>query len=86
MGPKDLASPTRFISNPRPTPKKRKHSRMNKEGLKLLGGIADDHLVLDEPGSRKEKAAHPDRQPSQSSQTKGPTRGDSYGDMVEEQF
>ena len=28
---------------------------------KLLGGIAEDNLVLGKPRSRKEKAAHPQR-------------------------
>ena len=86
MALKDLASPAHFISNPRPTPRKRKCPRMNKEGPKLLGGFAEDHPVLGKPGSQKEKAAHSQRQPSLSSQTKGPTQGDSYEGMVEEQF
>ena len=86
MGLKDLASPAHFISNPRPTPRKRKRPRMNKEGPKLLGGFAKDNLVLGKLGSQKEKAAHSQRQPSLLSQTKRPTQGDSYGGMVEEQF
>ena len=86
MGPKDLGTPTHLISSPRPKLRKEKHPRMNKEGPKLLGGIAEDRPVLYEPGSWKEKAAHPPRQPSQSSQTKGPTQGDSYEGMVEEQL
>ena len=36
VGPKDLASPARFISNPRPTPRKRKRLKMNNEGPRLL--------------------------------------------------
>ena len=32
VGPKDLASPAHFISNPRPTPRKKKRLRMSKEG------------------------------------------------------
>ena len=63
-----------------------KRPRMNKEGPKLLGGIAEDRPILGEPVSWKEKAAHHSKQPSQSSQTKGPTQGDSYGGMVEEQL
>ena len=46
---------------------------MTKEGPKLLGGIAEDHPVLDKPVSWKERAAHHPKQPSQSSQTKGLT-------------
>ena len=86
MGPKDLGTPVYLISSPRPRPRREKHSRMNKESPKLLRGIAEDRPVLGEPRTWKEKAAHPPRQPSQSSQTKGPTQGDSYGDMVEEQL
>ena len=86
VGPKDWASPARFISNPRPTPRKRKHPKMNNEGPRLLWGFAKDHPVLDKPGSLKEKAGHPQRQPFLSSQRKGPTQGDSYEGMVEEQF
>ena len=59
---------------------------MNNKGLRLLWGFAQDHPVLGEPGSLKEKAAHPQRQPSLSSQRKEPTQGDSYEGMVEEQF
>ena len=59
-----------IISSPRPRPRREKHLRMNKESPKLLGGIVEDHPVLSEPGSWKEKAAHLPRQPFQSSQTK----------------
>ena len=86
MGPKDLASPTHFISNPRPTPRKSNPQRMNNEGPRLLWGFAKDHPVLGKPGSLKEEVAHPQRWPSLSSQRQGPTQGDSYEGMVEEQF
>ena len=59
---------------------------MTKEGPKLLGGIAEDRPVLDEPMSWKERATHHPKQSSQSSQMKGLTWGDSYGGMVEEQL
>ena len=59
---------------------------MNNEGPRLLWGFAEDHPVLSKPRSLKEKAAHPQRQPSLSSQRKGPTQGDSYEGMVKEQF
>ena len=75
-----------LISSPRPRPRRVKRPRMNEEDPKLLGGIAEDRPVLSELVSWKEKAAHHPKQPSQSSQTKGPTRGDSYGGMVEEQL
>ena len=75
-----------LISGSRPRSMREKRPRMNKEGPKLLGGIADDRHVLGELVPWKEKAAHHPKQPSQSSQTKGPTRGDSYRGMVEEQL
>ena len=75
-----------LISSPRPRPRRVKCPRMNEEDPKLLGGIAEDRPILDELVSWKEKAAHHPKQPSQSSQTKGPTQGDSYGGMVEEQL
>ena len=31
MGPKNSAAPTHFIQSPRPTPRRKKHSRINKE-------------------------------------------------------
>ena len=37
---------------------------------KLLRDIADDNLVIGKPRSRKEKAAHPQRQPPQTSLNK----------------
>ena len=86
MGPKDLGTPAHLISSPRPKPRRKKCLRMNKEGPKLLGGIAKDCPILGELGLWKEKVAHPQRQPSQSSQTKGPTQGNSYGGMVREQL
>ena len=38
--------------------------------FKLLGDVAEDNLVLCEPRSWKEKAAHPYRQPPRVSQVK----------------
>ena len=85
MGPKDLGTLAHLISSLRPRPRREKRPRMNKEGPKLLGGIAEDHHVLGESMSWKEKAAHHPKQPSQSSQTMGPTQRDNYRGMVEEQ-
>ena len=53
---------------------------------KLLGDIIKDNPVLDKPRSRKEKAAHPQRQPPQVSQTKRLIQWASYGGIMEEQF
>ena len=75
-----------LISSPRPKPRKVKRPRMNEEDPKLLGGITEDHPVLGNLVSWKEKVAHHPKQPSQSSQMMGPTQGDSYGGMVEEQL
>ena len=86
VGPKDLGTPAHLLSSPRPRPRREKCPRMNKDGPKPLGGIAEDRPVLNESGSWKEKVAHFPKQPSQSSQTKGPTLGDSYEGMMEEQL
>ena len=51
VGPKDLETLAHLISSPRPRPRREKRPRMNKEGPKLLGGIAEDRPVLGEPGS-----------------------------------
>ena len=75
-----------LISGLRPRPRREKRPRMNKEGPKLLGGVAEDCPVLGKPVSWKEKTVHHPKQPSQSSQTKGPTQGDNYRGMVEEQL
>ena len=50
MRPKDLGTPAHLISSPRPRPRREKRRRMNKEGSKLLGGIAEDRPVLGELG------------------------------------
>ena len=86
MGPKDLGASVHFNIKPKAQAEEEKRPRITKEGLKLLGGIAEDCLVLSELVSWKEKVAHHPKQPSQSSQTKGPTQWDSYGGMVEEQL
>ena len=53
---------------------------------RLPGYTAKDNHVFSRPRSQKEKVAHPRRQSSQASQTKGPTQWASYGGVVEEQF
>ena len=78
-----------WVSDPRPRLRREKHPRMNKEGPKLLRGITEDRLVLDEPVSWKEKAAHHSKQPSQSSQNKrtntgGQLWGHGGGAIIEE--
>ena len=71
MGPKDLGVPAHFNIKPKALSEEEKHPRMTKESPKLLGGIAEDRLVLDEPMSWKDRAAHHPKQPSQSFQAKG---------------
>ena len=71
MGPKDLGAPIHFNIKPKAQAEEEKRPRMTKEGPKLLGGITKDRLVLDEPMSWKDRAAHHPKQPSQSSRTKG---------------
>ena len=73
MGPKDLSAPAHFNIKPKAQAEEEKRPRMTKESPKLLGGIAEDCPVLDEPMSWKERAAHHPKQLSQSSQTKGLT-------------
>ena len=58
MGPKDLGALTHFNIKPKAQAEEEKRPRMTKEGPKLLGGIAEDRLVLGEPMSWKESAAH----------------------------
>ena len=70
---KDLGVPAHFNIKPKGPGQGGKHPRMTKEGIKLLGGIAEDRPVLDEPMSWKERAAHHPKQSSQSSQMKGLT-------------
>ena len=86
MGPEDLAKPSPFHIKPKAHAEKEETSKDEQGRPKLLRGAAEDHPVLGQPRSLKGKTAHLQRQPSQSSQTKGPTQGDSYGDMVEEQL
>ena len=64
MGPKDLGTPAHFNIKPKAQAEEEERLRMTKEGPKLLGGIAKDCLVLGEPMSWKERAAHHPKQPS----------------------
>ena len=86
MGLEDLAKPNPFHIEPKAHVEKEETFEGEQGRPKLLRGTAKDHPVLSQPRSLKGKVAHPQRQPSQSSQTKGPTQWDSYGGVVEEQF
>ena len=85
-GAEGFGKPGPFHIKPKAHAEEEETSEDEQGRSKLLGDIAKDHPVLGQPRSPKEKAAHPQRQPSQSSQTKGPTQWASYGGMVEEQF
>ena len=71
MGPKDLGASVHFNIKPKAQAEEEKRPRITKEGRKLLGGIAENRPVLDEPMSWKERAARHPKQPSQLSQSKG---------------
>ena len=86
MGLEDLAKPSPFHIESKAHAEKEETSKDEQGRPKLLRGAAEDHPVLGQPRSLEGKTAHPQRQPSQSSQTKGPTQWDSYGGVVEEQF
>ena len=51
---------------------------------RLPAYTAEDNPVLGRQRSWKKKAAHPQKQSFQASQTKGPTQWASYGGVVEE--
>ena len=82
MGLEDLAKPSPFHIEPKAHAEKEETFEGEQGRPKLLRGTAEDHPVLSQLRSLKGKAAHPQRQPSQSSQTKGPTKWDSYGGVV----
>ena len=65
MGPKDLGASAHFDIKSKAQAEEEKRPKMTKEGPKLLGGIAEDHSVLGEPMSWKERAARHPKQPSQ---------------------
>ena len=70
MGLKDLATPSPFHIKPKAHAKKEETSEDELGRPKLLRGVVEDHPVLGQPRSLKRKAAHSQRQPSQSSQNK----------------
>ena len=69
-----FGKPGPFRIKPKAHAEKEETSKDEYGRPKLLGVIAEDRPVLGQPRSRKEKTAHPQRQPPQSSQTKGPTQ------------
>ena len=77
--PKDLASPTHFISSPRPTSRKKKRLRMSKEGLNYWE--ASPRTILSSAnqghGRRKQHTLkeHPPNCPKQKDQHSGTAMG-----------
>ena len=63
MGLKDLAKPSPFHIKPKAHAEEEEMSKDEQGRSKLLGDIAEDNPILGQPRSRKEKAAHPQRQP-----------------------
>ena len=61
VGPKDLGAPTHFNIKPKGLGRGGKRPRTTKEGPKLLGGIAEDHLVLGELVSWKGNSSTPSK-------------------------
>ena len=61
VGPKHLGAPAHFNIKPKGPGRGGKRPRMTKEGPKLLGGIAEDRPVLDEPVSWKGKSSTPSK-------------------------
>ena len=70
MGPKDVATPAHFISSPKAHVEEEEMSKDEQRRSKLLGDVAEERPILGELRSRKEKVAHPQRQPPRASQTK----------------
>ena len=72
-GAKGSRDPGLFHIGPMAHAEEEEMSEEEQRESRLLGYIAEDNPILGRPRSRQEKAAHPRRQSSQASQTKGPT-------------
>ena len=86
VGPKDLATPAHLISNPRPTPRRKKCPRTNKENLDYQDILLRTTLSSADRNHRRGKR-HAVRgslleHPKGSSERSGPC----YRSMVEKQF
>ena len=80
MGPKDLATPAHFISSPRPTPRRKKCLRTNREVPNY-----QETLSANRGHGRKKRYALKDSLFGHPKQ-KGLTQWANYESMVEEQF
>ena len=86
VGPKDLAISTNFISSPRPTPRRKKCPRMNKEGPSCQETLPRTILFLANQGhGRRKRHTHKDSLPGRPKQ-KAQTQWANHRSMVEEQF
>ena len=76
MGPKDLVTPSHLISSPRPTLRKKKHLRTNKEGPSCWETSPRTTLSLANQGHGRRKRHtlkdSPPRRPKQNDQHSGP--------------
>ena len=79
MGSKDLATPAHFISSPRPTLRKKKRPRMNKEGPNCWETSSRTILSSVNQGHRRRKRHtlkdNPPRRPKQKDQHSGLAMG-----------
>ena len=86
VGPKDLSTPAHLISSPRPTPRRKKCPRMNKEGPSCQETLPRTILFLANQGHRRRKRhTHKDSLPGRPKQ-KGLTQWASHRSMAEVQF
>ena len=69
-GAEGCGNPSPFHIKPKAHTKEEEMSEDEQRRSKLLGDVAEDHPVLGELRSQKEKVAHPQRQPTRASQTK----------------
>ena len=86
MGPKNSAALTHFIQSPRPTPRGKKHSRINKESPSFQE--ASPRTIMSSANRNREKEeqhALKDNLPKRPKQ-KGLTQWASHGSMAEERF
>ena len=86
MGLKDLGAPAHFNIKSKGPGQGGKRPRKTKEGLKLLGGIAEDRPVLGEPVSWKGKSSTPSKAALPVVANERTSVEDSYGGMVGERL
>ena len=69
-GAEGCGNPSPFHIKPKAHAEEEEMSEDEQRRSKLLGDVVEDHPILGELRSQKEKVAHPQRQPPQASQTK----------------